>query len=103
MDCPACRRSKGPEVGNRVAGILFRSWRNYLPRRLSQDLAATNVNETIRHAPGLRRRPQPALGLDEADDALEAFALLQVGHDERPFAAHAPCVGIHLLQGRADM
>src|SRR5258708_37775339 len=46
---------------------------------------------------------ETALGLDEADDALEPLALLQVGHDERPLAAHPFRVGVHLLQGSADM
>src|ERR1700749_3489029 len=52
---------------------------------------------------GPRRRPQTALGFDESDNAVEAVALLQIGHDERTLAAHPPGVGIHLLQGGADM
>src|SRR3954453_18413126 len=48
-------------------------------------------------------RAEPPLGLDEADDAAQSVALFQVGHDERPLAAHPPRVGIHLFQRRADM
>src|SRR3954464_5189070 len=46
---------------------------------------------------------QAAFGLDEADDAVQPLALLQVGHDERSLAAHAPGVRLHLFQGGADI
>src|SRR6476619_4836507 len=52
---------------------------------------------------GLCRRAQAALGLDEADDAIEPLALFQVGHHERPLAAHPFRIGLHLLQRRTDM
>ena len=51
----------------------------------------------------LTRRPQAALGFDEADDAIEPVALFQIGHHERPLAAHPFRVGVHLLQRRADI
>src|SRR5580692_2528223 len=52
---------------------------------------------------GTRRRAETALGFDVSDNALEAFALPEIGHDERPLAAHPPCVGVHFLQRRADI
>src|SRR5438046_10745086 len=51
---------------------------------------------------GLRGRAQAALGLDEADDAIEPLALLQVGHHERPLAPHPFRIKLHLLQRRPD-
>src|SRR5260370_27506698 len=52
---------------------------------------------------GLRRRAETAFRLDEADKAVETFALPQIGHDEGPFAAHPSRIGSHLFQRRADM
>ena len=39
-----------------------------------------------------------ALGLDEADNAIQALAFFQIGHHKRPRTAHPPGIGIHLLQ-----
>src|SRR5258708_31328012 len=54
---------------------------------------------TLRHRLGL----QPALGLDEADDAIQAFVLLHVGHDERPGAAHPPGVGVRSEEHTSEL
>src|SRR5260370_33072164 len=59
------------------------------------------VNECSAYL-GLCRRAETALGLDKADDALEAFAFSEIGHHERPFAAHPPCVDVHFLNPGAD-
>src|ERR1700738_1360106 len=50
---------------------------------------ATKVNARLAE-PGPKRRTQTALGLDEADNAVEAFALPEIGHDEWPLAPHPP-------------
>ena len=62
------------------------------------DLHATSVNESRSADLGSRRRAEPPFTLDEADDAVEAFALPKIGHDKGPFAAHPSRVGIHLFQ-----
>jgi hypothetical protein len=46
---------------------------------------------------GRRRRAKTALSLDETDNALQAFALLKIGHDEGPFPPHAPGIGVHFF------
>src|SRR6187401_1721874 len=51
----------------------------------------------------VRRRGDSALLLDKTDDAVNTFALAQIGHDEGPRAAHALGVDFHLLQRGADM
>src|SRR6202795_1213902 len=48
-------------------------------------------------------RAETAFGLDKADNATQTLALLQIGHDEGPLAAHASCIGIHLFQRGADI
>ncbi len=61
------------------------------------------VNEVRSACFGPRRGAETSLGLDKADDAVEAFALHEIGHDKRPSAAHAPGVGFHFFQRCADM
>ena len=92
MDLP-----RAPEVVNRRVRNLFR-----------RSSPAPSVNGD--KAPALSRRVrrltrpfQPAFGLDEANDAIQPLALLQVGHDEGPLAAHALGIRLHLFQGSADM
>ena len=86
---------RAQEVVNRHVRILFRGH------------GATRALTTKTPAPTGRvpsARPfQAAFGLDEADNPVQPLALLQVGHDEGTLAAHAPCVGLHLLQGGAHM
>src|SRR3954453_4695338 len=66
-------------------------------------MALTGGNAYVRWSRRSAGPFQAAFGLDEADDAVEPLALLEVGHDERPLAAHAPGVRLHLFQGCADM
>src|SRR4051812_15895501 len=67
------------------------------------DLRATSINESRSDDFEPRLRAESTFSLDEADDAVEAFAVLEIGHDKGPFAAHPSRVGIHLFQRRADM
>src|SRR5262249_47968745 len=46
----------------------------------------------------LTPRLESALGLDEADDTIEPLAFLQIGHNERPVAAHPSRIKVHLLE-----
>jgi hypothetical protein len=46
---------------------------------------------------------EAAFGLDKGDDEVQAFAFFEIGHDERPCAAHPACVGVHFFQRSADM
>src|SRR3981081_1928784 len=78
----------------------------------SSGLTAKSVNVGVRGIKrqrirsshfSLRRRAETALGLDKAYNAVEAFALPEIGHDKRPFATHPPGVGVHFLQRCADM
>jgi len=46
---------------------------------------------------------RPPLASMKTDDAIEAFAFLEIGHDKRPLAAHPSRVGVHLFQRCADM
>src|ERR1700676_2083005 len=80
--------------------------RNYLPRlraggqrQNSPAKALTNSFSLLT----LRRRAETSLGLDETDNAVQAFALPEIGHDERPFATHPSGVSVHFFQRCADM
>src|SRR5258708_39594799 len=60
------------------------------------------VNECSAYL-GLCRRAETALGLDKADDALKPLALPEIGHHERPLAAHPPCAVVYFIKRGADM
>src|SRR3954471_13504658 len=87
------------------AGLEKPSEAQYVPVRCGFFGSAITAEASRNDAPVSRsgRRPQAALRRDEGDDPLEPFALLQVGHHEGPFAAHAPGVGLHLLERGAHM
>src|ERR1700712_5412055 len=53
--------------------------------------------------PGTQRRTETASGLDKTNNAVEAFTLPEIGHDEWPLAPHPPRIDIHFLQRCADM
>ena len=65
--------------------------------------ALTAENACAKSSRPSARPFQAAFGLDEADDAVEPLALLQVGHDKGARAAHPLGIRLHLLQGGADM
>src|SRR5579859_3344492 len=44
-----------------------------------------------------------AFSYNELNDGLQAFAAPEIGHYERPLAAHPFRVGLHLRQRRADV
>ena len=46
---------------------------------------------------------EPAFGLDEARNLVDAIADAQIGEHERALAAHASGVAVHHLERRADM
>src|SRR5437868_11142642 len=114
----------GPEVDNLTVPIWFRRGRT-IPRATAADRILMLTRGSAGRWPdrlsgrllapagptvhiglpslGLGGRAQAALGLDEADDAIEPLALLQIGHHERPLAPHPLRVGLHLLQRRTDM
>ena len=46
---------------------------------------------------------QQTLGPDEGDHLCHAFPAFQIGKNERPFAAHAPCIARHELETGAQV
>src|ERR1700735_216135 len=90
-------RRPSPKVVNRIPCVLFQPTTKMICRRPQ---VLTNPGSSHRFA---ETTLETTLGFDKADDALQAFALPQIGHDKRPFATHSPRVGVHFLQRCADI
>src|ERR1039458_275834 len=52
---------------------------------------------------GSHRFAETTLGFDKADNALQTFALPEIGHHKWPFATHPSGVRVHFLQRCADI
>src|SRR4051794_3319779 len=87
--CPRAFSRQNPRNANRGERGLFRPRGEWRRRRYV--------------APSAGWPLESPLGLYERDDAVEALALLEVGHDEWPRAAHVSRIGVHFFQGGADM
>ena len=104
-DCDGCR---GHRSGKDRRGLIdvagfcsdgrAKGFRAAAERLASPAASVNAVARALTLAFSLRQRPKTALGLDKADNALEAFALPQVRHYKWPFAAHPPGVGVHFFQ-----
>src|ERR1700682_2277007 len=74
-----------------------------MAKRAATWLVPKRVAMTSRTAmPSRRDNLEHAFGFDEADDVAQALAGLEIGEHERPLAAHAACIAVHHLEGRAD-
>src|SRR6266576_4392066 len=91
-----------PEDANHRRSIWFRAMRQFLNPAVVRERPPQVLTKSSAQL-GLRWRTETAFGLDKADDAIEAYALPQIGHDEWAFATHPSRVGIHFFQRCADM
>src|ERR1700694_712473 len=92
----SCQNRKIPTAAGGVCSGRIRKVRG------TRSEADPRVNDLLAE-PGPKRRTQTALGLDKTDNAVEAFALPEIGHDEWPLASHPPGIGIHFFQRGTDM